>query len=137
MFYLIYVSTPVTPMEDDALLSLLEECRETNHRLGITGMLLYKNGDFMQMLEGDKQVVMELYDAIRKDERHKDVITIMTGDIRKRNFESWSMGFCNMDKSADVPDYDEYIRGNLLFRSFQDDAHRAFRFMLLFNAGDQ
>ena len=55
MFYLIYVSSAIKLMHDDELLLLLEKARENNSRLGITGMLLYKEGNFMQMLEGGKE----------------------------------------------------------------------------------
>ena len=65
MFYLIYISSAVKLMNDDELLFMLEQAREKNLRLGLTGMLLYKNGSFMQMLEGDKQTVLDLYDTIR------------------------------------------------------------------------
>lgn len=133
MFYLIYVSSAVKLMSEDELLFLQQEAREKNHKLGITGMLLYKGGNFMQMLEGEEQTVLELYDLIIKDDRHKDVNEIITGDIKKRNFEDWSMGFYNMDKVEDFPRYDHYIEDNLTLRKFQDDAKDAYNFMMLFN----
>lgn len=120
-------------MGEDQLLFLLNQSREKNLRLGITGMLLYKGGNFMQMLEGEKAVVLELYETIRKDDRHKMVITVMTGDIARRNFEDWSMGFCNMDKVGSPQSYDDYIRDNLTLRAFQDDATAAYHFMLQFH----
>ena len=55
MFYLIYASYAAKPMGDDELLFLLEQSHEKNLTLGITGMLLYKEPDFMQMLDGKKQ----------------------------------------------------------------------------------
>jgi len=133
MFYLIYVSSAVKLMDDDELLFLLAQSREKNIRLGITGMLLYKAGNFMQMLEGEKQVVLEIYDTITKDDRHKDVITIITGDIKERNFENWTMGFCNMEKAGDFPKYSDYIKENLTLRSFKDDSEFAYRFITQFN----
>lgn len=133
MFYLIYVSSAIKLMEDSELLFLLDESREKNQRLGITGMLLYKEGNFMQMLEGEKSTVLELYDTINRDERHKDVITIITGDLKKRNFENWSMGFSNMNKAGDFPKYNEYFKKNLTLRSFQDDSQFAYKFITQFN----
>jgi len=133
MFYLIYVSSAIKLMEEDELLFMLQEAREKNQRLEITGMLLYKEGNFMQMLEGDKKVVLELYDTIIRDVRHKDVITIVTGDIKQRNFETWSMGFYNMNKAGDFPKYSEYIKENLTLRSFQDDSQFAYKFITQFN----
>jgi Sensors of blue-light using FAD len=51
MIQLVYVSSSVKPFCDNELLQLLERCRRNNDKLGITGMLLYKNGDFMQALD--------------------------------------------------------------------------------------
>ena len=70
MFYLIYASHAVKPKGDDELLFLLEQSREKNLRLGITGMLLYKELNIMQMLEGEEPDVLPLYDTIRKDDRY-------------------------------------------------------------------
>ncbi len=120
-------------MDEDELLLLLQEARERNRKLGVTGMLLYKEGNFMQMLEGERQVILELYDMITKDSRHKDVTKIMTGDIKKRNYAEWSMGFFNMDQAGNFPKYNEYIDQNLTLRSFQDDAKHVYRFITRFN----
>ena len=133
MFYLIYVSSAIKLMHDDELLLLLEKARENNSRLGITGMLLYKEGNFMQMLEGEKKTVLELYDAIKKDERHKDIVTIVSGDIKERNFENWTMGFYDMNKVRDFPRYNDYIKENLTLKSFQDDSQFAYSFITQFN----
>jgi len=137
MFYLIYVSTAVNKMDNDELALLLKEFRDNNVSLDITGMLLYKNKNFMQMLEGKKGTVLELYEKIKKDERHNPVLTIMMGDIPERNFENWSMGFCNMDQVESLPKYDDYIddyiKEQLDLKSFQDDAEGALKFMKLFN----
>ena len=133
MFYLIYVSSAVKLMDNDELLTLLEQSREKNLRLGITGMLLYSEGNFMQMLEGDRQVVLELYDAIRNDYRHKGVMTIRSDNIEERNFEDWSMGFFNMDKVGEFPKYSDYINKNLTLKSFRKDSHNAYRFMVAFH----
>jgi len=133
MFYLIYVSSATKLMSDDELFALLEQSREKNIRLDVTGMLLYKSGNFMQMLEGEKDAVSSLYESIKKDIRHKNVITIISDDIKDRNFEFWSMGFYNMDKASELPEYNEYIDQNLMSRVFQDDAKFAYRFMVSFN----
>ena len=137
MFYVIYVSSAVQLMDDEALLSLLQQSRKKNAELGITGMLLYKEGNFMQLLEGEEKVVLDLYETIKKDSRHKDLITIITDDIADRSFEDWSMGFQNMDKISALPNYNDYIEENLNFRAFQADALKAHRFMVFFNEANR
>ena len=133
MYYLIYLSSAVKPMNYDELSALLKQCRNNNLRLGVTGMLLYQKGTFMQMLEGEKQVVIDLYDDIKKDERHTGFHIVLTGDIEERNFEDWSMGFYNMDKAGEFPEYSDYIKDNLALKSFAADSKGAVEFILMFN----
>lgn len=133
MFYLIYVSAATKHMDTEELMLLLEQAREKNSHLEITGMLLYKSKSFMQMLEGEKETVLALYETIRNDERNNHPITIRMGNISERNFESWSMGFCNMDEVESLPAFDDYVKENLELKSFQDDSKGAFEFMTLFN----
>ena len=133
MFYMLYISTAVKPMNYDDFSALLQQCRDSNNKRGITGMLLYQNGTFMQMIEGEKQVVLELYDKILKDDRHTGVHTVLTGDIEARNFEDWSMGFFNMDKAGEFPQYSEYINENLALRSFEPGSQDAYEFMMMFS----
>ena len=133
MFYLIYVSSAVKLMSDDELIALLEQSREKNLDLGVTGMLLYKSGNFMQMLEGEKDTVLGLYETIRRDDRHRNVINIIGDAIKHRNFEHWSMGFYNMDKIRDLRNFSDYIDQNLSSRIFQADAKFAYKFMVSFN----
>ena len=93
MFYLIYVSSATKRMNDTELLALQREASEYNKKTSVTGMLLYQEGTFMQMLEGEKKTVLHLYDKIQTDVRHKVIITMLQGDIEERNFQNWSMGF--------------------------------------------
>ena len=132
MFYLIYVSSATKLMDDDALLSLLQSARDENEQLGITGMLLYQDGNFMQMLEGKKQTVLGLYEKLKNDNRHKGILTILTGDIDERNYEDWSMGFLNMDKSGELSKYSDYINENLTLKSFNKDSQDAYVLMSVF-----
>ena len=130
---MVYMSCAVKPMNYDELSALLQQCRDNNHKRGITGMLLYQNGTFMQMLEGEKQVVSDLFDVIRKDDRHTGVHIVLTGDIAERNFEDWSMGFFNMDKAGEFPKYSDYVNENITLRSFDADSQDAYEFMVMFN----
>jgi len=137
MYYMLYISSSVKPMNYDELSALLQQCRDNNHKQRVTGLLLYQKGTFMQMLEGEKQTVLDLYDTIKNDERHTGVHIVATGDIEGRNFENWSMGFFNMDKAGEFPQYSDFIKENLTLRSFNSGAKDAYKFMLLFNSIDQ
>jgi hypothetical protein len=133
MFYVVYLSTAVKPLSHDDLSALLRQCRDSNHKLGITGILLYQQGTFMQMLEGDKQAVLDLYRKIGRDPRHTAVHTVLDGEAGQRSFADWSMGFVNMDKAGDMPAYAQFFDRNLRLKSFSDDAKDAYDFMVRFN----
>jgi hypothetical protein len=99
LFYLIYVSAADHLMTDAELLEILETSRRNNAASGLTGLLLYKenrryeNGSFMQLLEGEREAVLECYATIARDKRHHTIIQLDKGQIGVRNFPSWRMGF--------------------------------------------
>ena len=97
MFNLVYASTAKNPLSDNELRSWLHPYREKNVRLGITGLLLYKHGAFMQALEGEEDTVRALYATICRDPRHHCIITLVAMPVAKRHFPDWSMGFENLD----------------------------------------
>ena len=69
-------------------------------KIGITGILLYweKTNQFLQVLEGEKNIVFNLYDKISKDTRHSLSKIIYQEDIKERGFKDWSMAFKNIDE---------------------------------------
>ena len=98
LFQMVYTSTAKELFSDDELLELLNTARVNNEKLGITGMLLYSEGVFMQALEGEKQAVMDLYDIISRDPRHHHSITMTELPITERQFSDWSMGFKSLSR---------------------------------------
>ena len=108
MFQLVYASTAMKLFSGSELLELLPRYREKNLRLGITGLLLYKHGSFMQALEGEEETVRTLFAAIRADPRHHHVLTLMALPVAARQFPNWLMGFKDLSTTAadDVPGYD-------------------------------
>lgn len=90
---LVYVSCATRPFSASALAALLQESREHNVRRGVTGLLLYVGGNFMQAIEGEPDAVSELYRRIEQDSRHHGIKTIVRLPIARRLFSAWSMGF--------------------------------------------
>lgn len=99
MYHLIYVSHATRQLYENDLLEILTESRATNKKLGITGMLVYLQERFIQVLEGAEKPVNELYENIRKDPRHKKVTLILEGNSPQRIFKNWSMGFKKISES--------------------------------------
>jgi hypothetical protein len=97
---LVYVSLASHDMTDQELKDILEVSRDNNHALNVTGMLLYRDGFFIQALEGERNVVDNLYDKIEKDRRHTNVLKVYENDIEARSFNDWSMGFNKISDEA-------------------------------------
>ena len=97
MIRLTYASTALHDWSAEELLQLLKQCRINNGAKNITGILLYSNGTFFQVLEGDEATVDGIYDIIEKDPRHKDCTIIERQKITERAFPYWSMGFEKID----------------------------------------
>jgi len=100
MEYLVYVSTAKKLMKDDELLDVLQTARVKNADYGVTGMLLYSEGTFIQALEGEKEDLYKIYNAIQLDLRHRNIILMITGTVEERIFPKWSMAFASVN--ADV-----------------------------------
>ena len=103
MFFLVYVSAAVTWFSPGELRALLQSSRAANEAAGITGMLLYKDGNFMQVLEGEETAVRALHARIAADPRHLGMVTIDSGPLAAREFAEWSMGFADLDALAEAP----------------------------------
>ena len=78
--------------------SILAQSRSHNPSCGITGILCYGGGVFLQALEGGRMPVSELYGHIQKDLRHKDVVLLHYEEISERRFSGWTMGHVNVAK---------------------------------------
>lgn len=99
MYHLVYVSHATHALHEADLLTILNESRVNNKKKEITGMLLYLQERFIQALEGNKAIVNNLYEEIRKDPRHKKVTLILEGNSPHRLFKDWSMGFKKISES--------------------------------------
>lgn len=93
MYFLIYRSESNTVLDEKALMLLLTQSRERNKKLDITGMLVYFDNKFLQLLEGNEEDVEAVYQSIHKDKRHKDVTVLKKGSAEKRLFPGWTMSF--------------------------------------------
>ncbi|MDO9404974.1 MAG: BLUF domain-containing protein [Polaromonas sp.] len=78
--------------------AILAKSRSHNPACGITGILCYGGGIFLQALEGGRSQVSALYGTIQNDERHKDVELLHYEEITERRFGGWTMGQVNVAK---------------------------------------
>lgn len=99
MIQLIYASYATREMSNKNLVDLLEKSRQRNSRQNITGLLLYAEKKFLQVLEGDIKDVEEIYDAILNDDRNMSNVVYDKKTITEREFPNWTMGFRHLKKS--------------------------------------
>ena len=94
---LLYASRAVDT-STGAIEAILAQARQHNPTSGITGILCYGGGIFLQAIEGGRMAVSELFGHIQKDPRHKDVALLDYEEISERRFGGWTMGQVNLSK---------------------------------------
>jgi hypothetical protein len=107
----VYTSTATRHLTDDDLAELLRQCARNNERTGLTGLLLHRDGRFMQVLEGPDDAVEAVFATIAADPRHTDVRQLLDEQIASRRFPAWSMGFRSVDDATvrDLDGYDDFL----------------------------
>ena len=122
MLQLLYVSGASIHLGQADIQEILTASRRNNQRVGITGMLLWADGVFIQVLEGEPDTVRTLYRRIQADDRHRNLMLVLEQVADKRVFTQWSMGFkqLNSEMAADKKLF-EISRAALVDRIADDD----------------
>ena len=112
VFQLIYASAATRELEPAELEKILAAARRNNQPAGITGMLVYHEGSFLQVLEGDRELVEALYEKIELDDRHTNAFILLRSEDAERCFERWSMGFSRPteDQKREIPGLNDFLR---------------------------
>jgi hypothetical protein len=97
LFQLVYVSRSRGSLSDDDLRAIQSEAVKRNGPLGVTGVLLYSGGCFLQLLEGPRKAISEVYGKISTDPRHHRPSVLYFEPAETRLAQAWSMGVLNMD----------------------------------------
>jgi hypothetical protein len=100
LYQIIYVSTAKNLLDQTQLFELLSHARHHNKNHNITGLLLYKDGSFMQAIEGNLMEVTQLMINIKNDSSHSGLIELINEPISKRDFPEWEMGFENLSSKV-------------------------------------
>jgi len=134
MLSLIYVSTSVKLPSDEELLDILKVSRENNSVKDITGLLLYKGGNFMQVLEGPNESVEALYKKIEANSRHKDLNVLSREQISTRQFPAWQMAFQDLDNPAikNEPGFNQFLQNEFVADVYRQNPLRAYIMLLTF-----
>ncbi len=108
---LVYTSIATQPMSDEELKGILAVSRVNNAAVNVTGMLLHKDGYFIQALEGEAEPVNALYAKIARDPRHNSVYKMFSRTVKERSFGDWSMGFNKLESidPNELPGYTDFL----------------------------
>ena len=95
---LIYASRAAGAVNAEVLMPIMKASRAKNAAAGITGVLVFSDGVFLQLLEGGRNAVSALYNRIACDTRHRDVVLLAYDEVDERRFAGWSMGQANLSR---------------------------------------
>jgi hypothetical protein len=95
---LMYVSRASDSVTQNELVAILKKSKANNVGVGVTGVLCFSAGIFLQVLEGGRSPVSALYNKIANDPRHHDVVLLSYEEVAERSFAGWSMGRANLTR---------------------------------------
>ena len=130
LIQLTYASRAARPLGPADVKDILGASRRNNTRLGVTGALCLHSGVFLQVLEGDRTVVNDLYHRILRDDRHQSPAVLDLQEVPHRRFGTWSMGLLSATdenrqlflKYSSTAEFDPYRMGAAALRGLFDEA---------------
>ncbi|MGM0551957.1 MAG: BLUF domain-containing protein [Bacteroidota bacterium] len=111
LIHIVYVSFSSKPLSNQELNELLTTIRKKNSANEITGLLLYNNSTFIQVIEGAEETLHRVFEKIRKDVRHTNVVILMEEPIQQRTFPGWYMGFQQIEENQtrDIKGFSDFM----------------------------
>jgi hypothetical protein len=127
IYSFVYISASSHLLSDAELADILTVSRRNNTQVGITGMLLYYDGAFMQVLEGESAAIETVLARISQDKRHSRIIRLLEEYVPERGFPDWSMGYHRLNR-ADMTQregFNELTDINQFVDYFQDEPQKS------------
>ena len=109
---MVYISfSSSDELSETGLNDLLKEIRKKNKAKGVTGLLLYNNGTFIQVIEGERSIIEDLFKKLEQDARHNTIVVLLKEKIEKRSFPNWSMGYVKISskQAAKIPGLIDFV----------------------------
>lgn len=104
-----YVSNLAPGITLKEIQDLLDFCYKTNNELGIKGLLLYSEGNFLQVLEGEKEKVLEVFEKIKKDTRHTNIIQVVGREVTQKALDGYQVDMVKEDRKYAYKIPEEYL----------------------------
>lgn len=118
-YQILYVSKPTKQIDSNSIRDIVTHATEYNTKNDITGILLFRSGVFLQLLEGEKSKVEALYVKIEKDPRHTNVVRILSIEENERIFPIWGMAYHEIS-DLDIKMVSEFMSWNKLIAGATD-----------------
>lgn len=109
LYNLCYVSSAINTLSEEDLEHLFRVNKRNNTHLNISGILVYNNGNFLQILEGEKLRIQNLFRKIRQDSRHNNIIKLIDTSIEERIFDDYELGFVTVDDNKKRKQLTSYL----------------------------
>lgn len=106
---LCYVSNSTSKLNSAELKRLYVVTKQKNAASNISGILVYNNGNFLQIMEGSKDELFKLYEKISNDKRHHHLIELVNEPVSERLFEDYVTGFELIDSNKDIKQLEDYL----------------------------
>lgn len=119
---IVYASEAIEAFDKTALHELLSVARKKNEKLDITGILLYEDRSFLQIIEGRPSVIKALFNKIKKDSRHKHVAKILEFTSKQKSFDEWTMGhgMVTTDELESIEGMNDFFRSQMRFNDLKE-----------------
>jgi len=134
LHFLIYVSRATRPLAAEELDALRKQATQANRGAGISGCLVYQDGEFMQMLEGPRETVFALFEQVRADARHTDVRLVVEAPAASRVFYDWGMAVRDLSPLGGRTDFGPWRQRRIGFAELGEDALACYRFITAFSS---
>ena len=128
LIHLIYASTAVHDFQPGDIEKLLDQARENNKSADLTGMLCFNKNYFLQVLEGSRTKVNDLYQSIARDPRHGNLQILGYNEIVRREFDEWSMGYIPTSGLSDKLNL--RFSGSRLFSPYEMSGENCYQMMI-------
>ena len=134
LYKVMYISSATREMSGEELETMMAKCREKNAFFEITGYMVYHEGNIIQLLEGSRAKVEYIYNTIRMDSRHQDIVELCKAPIENRIFSDWQMGFQCIDRQRikKVNTIEDLFQGELSLPQLDQICSRATLFFETF-----
>ncbi len=109
-YAIVYVSTASKDLKESEIKTMLDESVAWNNRNDLTGILLYSEGNFFQVIEGEENIVKDLFENIQKDPRHHNVMQLFGKAIHKEAFDGYKADFISGNAAYDQEKFKSYLK---------------------------